>query len=122
MRDAPTADSVEARGLPRPSVILDSAVAMDLLVDEAALKAGCARASALAEDGAGQRGARAEPFLALQIAERRMRGEAGAVAARLCELHAATDLDVLSFAIGRAPGHEDRIASERLVAGLGDAT
>ena len=121
VRDAPTADSVEARGLPRPPVIPDSAVAMDVLADEAALEEGRARALALAVDGAGRAGGRAEPYLALQIAERRMRGQAGAIAARLREMHAATGLDVLSFAIGRAPGHEDQIASERLVAELGDA-
>ena len=119
VRDGRTADSVEARGLPRPAVIPDSAVTMDDLVDAAALREGRARALALAgsQDGA-QDGA---PYLALQIAERRMRGQAGAIAARLRELHAGTGLDVLSFAIGRAPGHEDQIASERLLAELGDA-
>jgi hypothetical protein len=112
VRDSKVADAVVKRGLPRPAVVPDSAVVMAELLTQAASDA--ARHKAL-----GLSGLSAGPYLCFQSAERWIRGHEDQVADALRTVHRETGLNILSFAIGRAAGHDDQVTSHRLAERLG---
>lgn len=112
VRDAQAADAVEARGLPRPRLAPDSAVIMPALLDEKAARDG--REAALKSAGLG-----AGPYLCFQAAERWARGHESLIADQLRAIHSTTGLNIMSFAIGRAAGHDDQVTSQRLEELLG---
>lgn len=107
-----TADAIQARGLARPEVTPDSAVVMRVLLSDrkiSSLRTGILTVAGLTE----------EPYLCVQLAERWSHGCEQLIAGQLEEVHRRTGLNVLSFAIGRAAGHEDQVTGQRLMHLLG---
>ncbi|WP_424973075.1 polysaccharide pyruvyl transferase family protein [Dinoroseobacter sp. S76] len=111
-RDQITADGLAARGLPAPQVLPDSAVIMARLLSETQKAASRARIVQQAGLGDG-------PYICVQSAEGWVRGHEQELANQLREVHARTGLNVMSFAIGRASGHDDQVTGQRLDALLG---
>ncbi len=112
VRDEKAAQAVAERGLPKPTVVPDSAVVMAaLLSDEDANKA---RQKALQISGLPQGN-----YICTQTAERWARGHEEDLADALRKVHQTTGMNILSFAIGRAAGHDDQVTSERLRERLG---
>lgn len=112
VRDTKVADAIVKRGLPRPLVVPDSAVVMAELLTEA--ESDTAHRKFL-----GLSGLTKGPYLCFQSAERWIRGHEDEVAEALRTVHGETGLNILSFAIGRAPGHDDQVTSRRLKERLG---
>jgi hypothetical protein len=114
VRDAPTADAVQARGLPRPQIVPDSAVVMASLLpdrEKQRLRADVLHRSGLSD----------APYICVQAAEKWSRGQEDVMVAQLRAIHERTGANVLSFAIGRVAGHNDQITSARLKERLADA-
>ncbi|MBT8408674.1 MAG: polysaccharide pyruvyl transferase family protein [Alphaproteobacteria bacterium] len=111
VRDAPTADAVVARGLPRPAVRPDSAVVMrDLLPPGQERRL---RNALFARSGAVPK-----RYLAVQIARKWLQGTETALIDGLAEVHRKSGLQIVPFAIGRAAGHDDHVAADKICARL----
>ncbi|MDV7141990.1 polysaccharide pyruvyl transferase family protein [Tropicimonas sp. TH_r6] len=108
IRDEIVAGAVVERGLPTPRVVPDSAVVMAALLSEAETLAARQKAVEIA-------GLSSAPYLCFQAAERWARGHEDELVDALRRVHDETGLNVLSFAIGRAAGHDDHVTSLRLL-------
>lgn len=115
VRDQVTSDALAARGLPAPEVVPDSAVTMaKLLTPDAAQR--------YRRDILAHAGLRDQPYVCMQTGAGWAKGNYDEIAQHLREIHARTGLQILSFAIGRAAGHDDQIASARINDILGHET
>lgn len=115
VRDAESAERIADLGLPRPTVSPDSAVIMASLPNAAALKDDLAGIAMRMARGA----LPSSPFICVQCGANYFRGQEDLFAAQVAETHKRTGLPIVSFAIGRAAGHEDHLVARKLETLLG---
>lgn len=117
LRDSCSLESVTALTGMSARLMPDSAVLMTDLA-EATAEARAARLVALAPR-IGSAWNPGQPYLCLQCGLPYIAGQEDILAAQIAAVHDRFGLPVVTFAIGRATGHEDQVAARRLHARLG---
>lgn len=110
VRDDQSADRVADLGLPRPPVSPDSAVTMAALPQAAML----ADLRPVIAPRMAQGALPDAPYICVQCGTNYFLGQEQLLADQVRAVHEATGMPVVSFAIGRAAGHNDHLVARRL--------